>query len=236
MSDTRPYQTEDPYALLEQYLSGIFPQSQSSGVDQPIAPKKCELCGASVFEDSRNGLSHYCPRHGHIIARVQGLMEDKDPTEGETRMILAQAEAEADKMFGVKADDHRELNGEVSTRRESRTRSLSAPDTRRRQELKYERQPRSPAIRINKGTVGTVLAILVVGVVIPLLGLNLFLSSVDFSICQQNPELRVGYLVHHVSISRGRPLIRRASPRCNVMVMFIEDLKKHESNLAATHT
>ncbi len=177
MSDTRPYQTEDPYALLEQYLSGISPQSQSSGVDQPLAPKKCELCGASVFEDSRNELSHYCPRHGHIIARVQGLMEDKDPTEGETRMILAQAEAEADKIFGIKADDHRKLNGEVSARRESRTRSLSAPDTTRRQELKDERQPRRPAIRINKGTVGTVLAILVVGVVIPLLGLNLFLSS-----------------------------------------------------------
>ena len=177
MSDTRPYQTEDPYALLEQYLSGISPQSQSSGVDQPLAPKKCQLCGASVFEDSRNGLSHYCPRHGYIIARVQGLMEERDPTKGETRMILAQAEAEADKIFGIKADDHRKLNGEVSARRESRTRSLSAPDTRRRQELKDERQPRRPVIRINKGTVGTVLAILVVGVVIPLLGLNLFLSS-----------------------------------------------------------
>ncbi len=177
MSDTRPYQTEDPYALLEQYLSGISPQSQSSGVDQPLAPKKCQLCGASVFEDSRNELSHYCPRHGYIIARVQGLMEERDPTKGETRMILAQAEAEADKMFGIKADDNRKLNGEVSARRESGTRSLSAPDTRRRQELKDERQPRRPATRINKGTVGTVLAILVVGVVIPLLGLNLFLSS-----------------------------------------------------------
>ncbi len=177
MSDTRPYQTEDPYALLEQYLSGISPQSQSSGVDQPIAPKKCQLCGASVFEDSRNELSHYCPRHGYIIARVQGLMEERDPTEGETRMILAQAEAEADKMFGIKADDNRKLNGEVSARRESGTRSLNPPDTNRRQELKDERQPRRPVIRINKGTVGTVLAILVVGVVIPLLGLNLFLSS-----------------------------------------------------------
>ncbi len=177
MSDTRPYQTEDPYTRLEQYLSGISSQSQSSGVDQPLAPKKCQLCGASVFEDSRNGLSHYCPRHGYIIARVQGLMEDRDPSKGETRTILEQAEAEADKMFGRKADDHRKLNGEVSARRESRTRSLSAPDTRRRQELKDERQPRRPVIRINKGTVGTVLAILVVGVVIPLLGLNLFLSS-----------------------------------------------------------
>ncbi len=177
MSNTRPSQTEDPYALLEQYLSGISSHSQSSGVDQPLAPKKCEICGASVFEDSRNGLSHYCPRHGYIIARVQDLMEDRDPAKGETRMILAQAEAEADKMFGVKADDHQKLNGEVSARRESRTRSLNPPDTRPRQELKDERQPRRPATRINKGTVGTVLAILVVGVVIPLLGLNLFLSS-----------------------------------------------------------
>ncbi len=187
MSDTRPYQTEDPYALLEQYLSGISPQSQSSGVDQPIAPKKCQLCGASVFEDSRNELSHYCPRHGHIIARVQGLMEDKDPTEGETRMILAQAEAEADKIFGIKADDNRKLNGEVSARRESGTRSLNPPDTNRRQELKDERQPRRPVIRINKGTVGTVLAILVVGVVIPLLGLNLFLSSAGMRTLELSP-------------------------------------------------
>jgi hypothetical protein len=177
MTNAGPCRVADPYTLLEQYLSGDSSPLHSSGVDRLLAPKKCEVCGASVFEDSRNGLSQYCQRHGYIIARVQDLMEERDPMEGEARVILAQAEAEANKLFAVMADDDPQLNGLASASRESHARSLDPSHTRLRQELKDERQPRRNVVRINKGTVGTVLAILAVGVVMPLLGLNLFLSS-----------------------------------------------------------
>ena len=62
--------------------------------------RACSICGSPAAEWVPEGSPSYCRRHAFTFARIMELIGSQDHTKLETQQFLAQAEEEADRIFG----------------------------------------------------------------------------------------------------------------------------------------